>query len=149
SRDEMLNALAEQAVIECGAALDKSNVDEGSAQEVIGRIVKNMLPSVELYRILESPEYENCAALDAWQPRKDKLLELHYRWQASGELRVDLPAAWIAESMFILMRGAAAMVHDGQLARACAAEVVCSLLLNGVRAQAAVTAANPQSAGRT
>src|SRR5690606_35991207 len=101
SRDEMLNALAEQAVIECGAALDKSNVDEGSAQEVIGRIVKNMLPSVELYRILESPEYENCAALDAWQPRKDKLLELHYRWQASGELRVDLPAAWIAESIFI------------------------------------------------
>lgn len=133
TRDDMFTSLAEQAVEECVAALEQSRMDEGAADEVIRRIVTHMLPNVELYRVLESPEYEDFPALKAWGCHKQKLQELHLRWQARGELRVDLPANWIWQSMFLLMRGAAAMVREGQLARADAVNAVCTLLLEGVR----------------
>lgn len=138
TRDDMLTSLAEQAVLECVAALESSNIEDGAAEEVISRIVTNMLPSVELYRVLESPEYEDFPVLKAWGCHKQKLRELHERWQARGELRVDLPANWIWQSMFLLMRGAASMVRDGQLARADAVNAVCTLLLEGVRPPAQV-----------
>src|SRR5690606_23612981 len=107
TRDDMLNALSAQAVVECRSAMERSRLEEGSAEEVIWRIVDNMLPSAELYRVLESPECEDFPALEAWHPVKQKLLEMHYLWQERGELRIDLPATWISESIFILMRGAA------------------------------------------
>jgi len=136
TRDDMLNALAAQAVLESHSALERSRLEEGTAEEVIRRIVSNMLPSAELYRVLESPECEDFSALKEWLPVKQKLLEIHYLWQERGEVRIDLPATWISESIFILMRGAAAMVRNGQLARADAVNAVCTLLFAGIRKQA-------------
>ncbi|MFA5493519.1 MAG: TetR family transcriptional regulator [Porticoccaceae bacterium] len=135
TRDEMLNALAAQAVLEYALALERSRIEEDTAEEAIRRIVGNMLPSAELYRVLESPDCHDFPALDAWHPYKQKLLEMHYLWQERGELRVDLPAVWLYESIFILLRGAAAMVRNGQLARADAVNAVCTLLFAGIRRQ--------------
>jgi len=139
TREAMLDALHEQAVRCAQGAFEQARVREGSAEQALRRLIDEWLPIAELYACIDKqqgcPEKQGAAqALNA------ALTAQLQQWQQSGELRMDLPASWLVESMLSLLRSAAAMIRNGELARNDAARSVHATLCGGIGTRAAAGA---------
>lgn len=132
SRDEMLAALSRQAVVSAIAALERANLQQGSARQAVSRLVEEFFPIAELYTFIANGSADNTEAMQAWLPYHQQLIEQVRQWQTGGEMRLDLSAAWILESMSQLLRGAGAMVREGRLARNEAIGSIVAVLLDGI-----------------
>jgi AcrR family transcriptional regulator len=132
SRSDMLVALSEQAVASAAAALAAADIAQGPAAAAVRRMVDAFLPIAELYAFIASGSSEDLAGREQWRPYERQLVQQVREWQASGELRLDVSAAWGLESLGALLRAAGTMVREGRLARAEAVDSVCAVWWNGV-----------------
>ncbi|MBP6019360.1 MAG: TetR family transcriptional regulator [Burkholderiaceae bacterium] len=132
SRDAMMLAMSEAGITSAEQALARARPNEGNSQHAIKRLIEELLPIAELYAYVDHQMRADEAVEARVQPLRTSLIALFQKWQESGELRVDLPAAWLVESMSALLRSAATMIRSGRLARRDAAQSVFDLLWQGM-----------------
>jgi AcrR family transcriptional regulator len=132
SRDSMVLAMSEAGISSAKLAIARARPDEGSPEHAIKRLIEELLPIVELYAYVDQQGQADEEMDARVQPLRASLIALFQQWQGSGELRVDLPAAWLVESMSALLRSAATMIRSGRLARRDAAQSVFDLLWRGM-----------------
>ena len=132
SRDVMMQAMSEAGVTSAQEALARARPTEGSAEEALKRLISEFLPIAELYAYVDQQMYLDDTLEAQVQPLRTSLIAIFQQRQESGELRIDLPAAWLVESMSALLRSAATMIRSGRLARQDAAQSVFNLLWLGM-----------------
>jgi len=132
TRDAMMQAMCEAGINSAEQAIARAQPGEGSAEQAIKRLIEELLPIAELYAYVDQEIQTNETTEARAQPLRASLIALFQQWQGSGILRVDLSAAWLLESMFALLRSAAAMIRSGRLARRDAAQSVFDLLWSGM-----------------
>jgi AcrR family transcriptional regulator len=132
SRDTMMLAMSEAGVTSAEQALTRARLNEGPVEQAIKRLIEELLPIAELYAYVDQQMHADETMEARMQPLKASLIALFQQWQGSGELRVDLPAAWLVESMSALLRSAATMIRSGRLARSDAVQSVFALLWRGM-----------------
>lgn len=134
TRQALLVALAEEALDRLERAYDQARLADGPASDALRRLTDLAIPlgpqTEYLLRERSLDEVEHLtiryAALAA--PVEDAVV----RGQAEGALRADLPAWWVAESLFAAVSAAWEAVADGRLAPRDAAPLVMRTLLDGV-----------------
>lgn len=132
SRDIMMQAMAEASVASAEQAFARARLNEGSAKEAVTRLIEEFLPIAELYTYVHQQMKNDEAAEVRAQSLRTSLISQIQQWQGSGELRVDLSAAWLVESMICLLSNAGAMIRSGRLARHDAPQSVLNLLWHGM-----------------
>ncbi len=132
TREAMMQAMSEAGITSAEQAIARAHPSEGTAKDAIKRLIEELLPIAELYAYVDQQMQTDATTETRVQPLRSSLIALFQQWQGSGALRVDLPAAWLLESMFALLRSAAAMIRSGRLARRDAAQSVFDLLWNGM-----------------
>ena len=132
SRDVMVQAMSAAAISHAELAFTRANPHEGIAEEALKRLITELLPIAELYAYIGQAELNDKAIEAKVEPLRSAFTALFHQWQSTGELRVDLPASWLVESMSSLLRSAAAMIRSGRLARHDAIDNVFSLLWRGI-----------------
>lgn len=132
SRDAMMLAMSEAGITSAEQAFIRARPHEGSAEQGIKRLIEAILPIAELYAFVDQQMHTDEAKEARIQPLRASLIALFQQWQGNGELRIDLPAAWLVESMSALLRSAAIMTRSGQLARRDAVQNVFDLLWRGM-----------------
>lgn len=132
SRDTMVLAMSEAGITSAKLAITRARPNEGSPEQAINRLIEELLPIVELYTYVDQQGHADEELEARVQPLRASLITLFQQWQGSGALRVDLPAAWLVESMSALLRSAATMIRSGRLARRDAAQSVFDLLWRGM-----------------
>lgn len=132
SRDAMVLAMTEAGISHAEHAFARARPHEGTAEHSIKRLIEEILPIAEFYVYVGQQIHANEAKEARVQPLRTSLIALFQQWQSAGELRTDLPAAWLAESMSALLSSAATMIRTGRLARHDAAQCVFELLWRGI-----------------
>lgn len=132
SRDAMMLAMSQASIDSAEQALARAHPHEGPAEQALKRLIEELLPLAELYAYINQEMYTDAAVEVRAQPLRESLTALFLQWQQSGELRLDMPAAWLVESMAALLRSAATMIRSGRLARRDAPRKVFNLLWQGM-----------------
>lgn len=166
NREAIVAAVLALALEASQQAIDSAAIDEGPADEALGRLVASFMPNAVLYLFLRSAHQERCGQADAWvaefEPNRQRVIALFRRGQEEGSLRVDLTAQWMHDATSALLFEAAHSVREGRLAAADAVASVLAVLLDGARRRpapipapapasesAAVPAAGHPRAGRS
>jgi TetR/AcrR family transcriptional regulator, mexCD-oprJ operon repressor len=118
SREALIGTLMERAVTLTAAALDEAGMEDGPADEAVGRVVRLAWRHLDRYRATlaaatgdltpDAIRDRHAAVLD----RVDRLVE---RGQAEGAFRTDLPRPWLITAIYTLMHAAAQEVDAGRL----------------------------------
>ncbi len=132
SRDAMMLAMSEAGIESAEQALARARPNQDNAQQALKRLIDELLPIAEFYAYVDHQMRADEAVDVRVQPLRTSLITLFQQWQESGQLRVDLPAAWLVESMSALLRSATAMIRSGRLARQDAAQSIFDLLWQGM-----------------
>jgi AcrR family transcriptional regulator len=126
TREKLLEAAVEHAVAEAVTALDTARIDDGPADEALGRLVRLAWPILDRHRGLHTA----AAALhpsvlrDRHSAVLERIRRLIKRGQAERSIRTDLSADWLVTVCYSLMHGAAEAVSEGRLDRADAADAL-------------------------
>ena len=136
TRQELLRALAEEAVRQCTEAAAPSLGSALPPDEKLRRAVKALIPLGAALRFLSyqpcrsaDPELEriNAGYLEPW---KSIVPELKH----AGFLAPAIPLPWAVALLDMLIFGAWEAIHHGDLAPNCAAELVVRTFFRGVGA---------------
>lgn len=134
TRQDLLVALALDAMDLVRQAYAEARLDEGGAREAIARVVDRMIPlgpRLEFLlreRSLDAEEEVNRRYADLDAP----LVVLVARGQAAGELRADLPTWWLVASLVGAVYAAWEAIADGRLAPRDATGLVLTTVLDGM-----------------
>jgi TetR/AcrR family transcriptional repressor of mexCD-oprJ operon len=127
-RAVLLEELARVAATEAGERLASARVDEVGAREGVVRAVRALLDVGDAFvalareRVRPDPEqFEEYIG--------GRLRHLVERGQANGELRADVPAAWLTEALLALV--VAVLAAGPMLGREDAVAAISSLYLDG------------------
>ena len=137
TRQDLLVALALDAMDLVRQAYAEARLDEGGAREAIGRVVDRTVPlgpRLEFLlreRSLDAEEEVSRRYADLDAP----LVDLVRRGQAAGELRADLPAWWLVASLVGAVYAAWEAIADGRLAPRDATGLVVTTVLDGTAAR--------------
>ncbi|MFF2506741.1 TetR/AcrR family transcriptional regulator [Streptomyces sp. NPDC058067] len=134
-RDALVRALEELGIQECEAALDAARLDEGSADDAVRRLVKEIEPAAGLlsFLVTENQLFEGDAQHEGWARLDARIAGLFTRGQERGEFRIDLTPAWLTEALYCLIGGGAWAVQDGRVAAKDFQHMIVELLLGGAR----------------
>lgn len=150
NREAIVEAVLTLALETSRRAIDDAVIDEGPADEALGRLVASFMPNAVLYLFLRSAHQERCGQADTWlaefEPNRQRVLALFRRGQEEGSLRVDLTAQWMHDATSALLFEAAHSVREGRLAAADAVESVLAVLLDGARRRPAAAGTPPTTA---
>ncbi|PBC65137.1 TetR family transcriptional regulator [Streptomyces sp. Tue6028] len=132
-RDALVRALESLGIAECEAALDAARLDEGTAQEAVSRLVKELETAAGLLAFLytENQLFEGDGQNEGWARLDARIAALFRRGQDSGEFRIDLTPAWLTEALYGLMASAAWAVAEGRVAAKDFHHMIAELLLGG------------------
>lgn len=140
SRQSMIGAITQACADSTEAALGRARPREGHFEDALLRMIEEMLPVAEMCTytspcshggMLANEPAERAGEAHSMSLRTS-LIALFRQWQHQGVLKPDLPAAWMVESLILLLRGAATLVRNGHVARHDAARNVFSLFCNGI-----------------
>lgn len=135
-RDDLVRRIQEQAAGEGARALTAADLDEGNAIRALRRAVRALVGVGDRYRLLARDPDIDPGLLESQPLVAGQLLALIERGQRSGELRADLPPAWIlAATAGLLVLALRAMAAEHLTAEE-AAERVAVTLLDGVASPA-------------
>ena len=132
SREAMMLEIFQEGVT-CGEqAIERARLQDGPAEQAIMRLIQELLPIVEHYvyveRQIQLEDYAN--------PRTEavrlSLIDQFQHWQENGQLRMDVSAMWLCESLFTLLNKAATSIRMGRLARHDAPRNVFAVLWGGI-----------------
>ena len=133
-REDLIRAIAMDALDECDAAIRSARIGEGTVTGALARLVEALVPIGERFHFLlyeaqleDDPEF---AAADehVLRPVED-LIE---RGKKDETFRPEVPAAWIGDALEALLYAAWEGVRDGKIARRDAPGLVVSTLLTGL-----------------
>jgi TetR/AcrR family transcriptional repressor of mexCD-oprJ operon len=130
SRDALLDELARVAVRNAGERLDGASLGRVPAPEGVLRAVRALVGVGDYFVLLER---ERARAGPGEYERKvgRPLREILERGQSAGEIRSDVPAAWLAEALVGLV--ASVLLVAPQLGVEDRVAAIGSLFLDGVR----------------
>src|SRR4051794_40428500 len=130
SRQALLEELARAALDDAAERLASARLDEVSCEEAVRRTVRALVdvgdPFIVLARARVRPDpahFESGLA--------EPLRRLVQRGQAAGEMRADLPSAWLAESLVGLV--VSVLSSTPALGREDTIAAIAELFLDGVR----------------
>lgn len=118
SRARLLEAVLERAVGDACARMDASGLDDGPADEVLGRLVHESWRELEKHaRLLEAMQRELAPALvhERHAPVTRRLERLIRRGRREGAFSDDLPVAWLVAAYLGLVHAAGEAVASGRL----------------------------------
>jgi AcrR family transcriptional regulator len=127
SRDDLIAALIERALQESRVLSERAAAQEGPVLVVLETLCRETVELGDRYRFLAA-----CAPGMIRAREKTALLAYVRRAQRNGELRSDLPATWILESLRGLAIGALGAISDGQLNVSRAADLVAATFVASV-----------------
>ena len=145
TRDDLLRALALDAIERLDRAVEAARPGEGSAPEVLRRVAGSVLPLADEFRFLEAgPDVWNLPELlDGWYRISAVLADVVERGKREGDLRPDVPTVLLVELMTGAIWAVGDAVGEGRVARESAADDVVDVLLGG-----AATLAGRRAGGR-
>lgn len=132
-RDALIRALEAHGIEECETALDAARLDEGTAQDALRRLVRELEPSAALMAFLytENQLFEGEGLNEGWARIDERVAALFRRGQLAGEFRIDLAPAWLTEALYGLLGAAAWMIQCGKGAPKDFHHMTVELLLGG------------------
>lgn len=132
-RDALVRALESLGIEECEAALEAARLHDGSAQEAVRRLVKELEKAAGLLAFLytENQLFEGEEQNEGWARIDAAIAALFRRGQDSGEFRIDLTPAWLTEALYGLMASGAWAVTEGRVAAKDFHHMIVELLLGG------------------
>jgi AcrR family transcriptional regulator len=132
-RDALVRALEARGIEECEAALEAARLDEGTAQEALRRLVRELERVAGLLAFLytENQLFEGEGQNEGWARLDARMAALFRRGQESGEFRIDLSPAWLTEALYGLMASGAWAVAEGRVAAKDFHYMIVELLLGG------------------
>ncbi len=132
SREAMILEIVQEGARCTELAVERSRLQEGGAERAIMRLIQELLPIVELSMYVA----RQGDGQDSFNPRSDTLylilIDQCRYWQEMGELRRDISALWLCESLFALLNKAAKSIRQGRLARQDAPRHVFAVLWGGI-----------------
>ncbi|MGH3612003.1 MAG: TetR/AcrR family transcriptional regulator [Pseudonocardia sp.] len=133
TQQALLHALALKAVGGLSTALAECRLEDGSASQVLQRVADALVPMADELRFLDvgAAGWELPDLLERWYSVTAVLEVLIERGKAEGDLRPELPTAWIADVFAAAMWAAGDSVADGRLAARDAPRLVIDVLLRG------------------
>lgn len=132
-RDALVRALEGLGIEECEAALATARLDDGTAQEAVRRLVRELEPAAGLLAFLytENQLFEGEEQNEGWARIDAAIAALFRRGQQGGEFRIDLTPAWLTEALYGLMASGAWAVSEGRVAAKDFNHMIVELLLGG------------------
>lgn len=134
-RDALVRALENLGIQEFEAALDAAALDEGTSEEGLRRLVAAVEPGAGLlsFLVTENQLFEGDQVNEGWNRLDARVAAFFRRGQERGELRIDLPPAWLTEALYGLIGTGAWAVQAGRVAGQDFQYVIVELLLGGAR----------------
>jgi AcrR family transcriptional regulator len=131
NRDALLEALGSFAVHEAGEGLAAARLHEVAIEEAFARAVRALVVVGDYFVVL-ARERARVAPVEFDQRVGGVLLALLERGRGLGEIRQDVPAIWLAETLIgvivsVLGAGSSAGIEDK-------VDAITSLFLDGARA---------------
>ncbi|MDX2141237.1 MAG: helix-turn-helix domain-containing protein [Chloroflexota bacterium] len=141
SREDLMVALAQRALMVIRDAIVRSELERGSAVDAFTRMIEMLMPlGDKVFLLLNDNGLQDHPELaDIEAPLTELVVGLIQRGQASGELRADLNAEWIARYLDYALFAAWKAVHDGSIARNDAARLLVTTLLGGIATRRATS----------
>lgn len=153
TRHDLLYALADDALVRVEAAVDGALPTVTEAVEVsLRRLAEAVLPLADEMRFLDigAGVWDLPEMVERWYDVNRPVEDLVRAAKQSGELRLDLPTAWVVDLFVAAVFAASNGVTDGRIARRDAVELVVDAILSGIAAPASSpTAAGTQAAAQT
>ncbi|MGF1663597.1 MAG: TetR/AcrR family transcriptional regulator [Kineosporiaceae bacterium] len=134
TREDLLAALAVDALDRIEAALADCRLDDGPVPDVLARVAAALVPMSDEFRFLEvGPEvWKVGGELDTrWYRLSDRLEAVVDRGKRDGDLRPDLPTAWIVDLVASAVWCAGDSIRDGRVAPREAPRLLVEVLLHG------------------
>lgn len=129
-REDLLGALARRAMTEVEEAFARARADGGP---VLPRLVAELLPVAYDFTFLARvPDSEVADAAATWAELDVRLAEMMADAQRRGELRRDVPPAWLATVLVSLLLGASDAVDAGALAPRDVERLVLTTVVDGL-----------------
>lgn len=134
SRADLVAAIQRTALDAASETIASCDLGGQPAPAALRCAVEALVGVGDRYRVLGREISLDPRALERQESVARPLLETIRRGQASGELRDDLPAAWVLASMGSLLVLALREIGAGRLDAEAAAGIVAATLLDGVAA---------------
>lgn len=133
-RDDLMLALAAQALERIVDAIQRAEPDQGTAIAALTRVIEALVPlGDKVFFLLREQSLEENPELDAAdQATREPVLRIIRRGQASGEFRTDMPEDWILQHLDYALFAMWQAVHAGWVARKEAPRLLISTLLGGI-----------------
>lgn len=133
-REDLIRAIALQALSESEAAIHNARLEEGPVEEVVQRLAEALVPMGHRFHFLldEAQLYSDPEYLAGEEKLVKPLRELAERGRREGGFRPEIPTAWIVDTIGALVFAAWESVRDGRIAVLDAPSLVTVTLLSGV-----------------
>lgn len=135
SRHDLLYALAEDALerVEAAVTAARPEADE-PIDVVLTRVATAVLPLADELRFLDvgAAVWDLPEMVERWYDLSRPVDDLVRRAKAKGELRLDLPTAWVVDLFVAAIWAASNGISDGRIARRDAIELVIDTVLHGI-----------------
>jgi AcrR family transcriptional regulator len=137
TRQDLLVALAHDAMDQVGQAYGAARLTEGPVRDALRRVVVETLPlGPRIAFLLRERSLDGEPEVTARYEVVDQpLVDLVERGRSSGELRADLPTWWLVASILGTVFAAWEAIADGRLAPRDAPDLVLTSMLDGVAAR--------------
>jgi TetR/AcrR family transcriptional repressor of mexCD-oprJ operon len=136
SREAIVIAASERAIGRFVAVIDDARPEEGSAMEALARVargVASLAASHGLLALQTLPEAVEAKLLEQVRDASERIAALVRRGVSAGELRPEVPAAWVQMTLTWLCVGAADGLRLGTLAPADVERLLVDTVLAAVR----------------
>lgn len=135
TREALVIALHDQASAEAGEVIRAIRPEEGTALEVLERLIPAFAEIGDRYRFLALVGTRPLDSKRSGQEPKRAVIAIIERGQAEGSIRSDVPAAWVDVALGSLAIGGMEATISGELAPEDWTAFVTTMLLDGVRAR--------------
>lgn len=136
NREALVEALAVDALDRVDAALTKCRLDDGPAPQILRRVTDELVPLAREFQFLEvgASVWAQGALNERWYQMTDRLRSVVERGKRDGDLRADLPTAWVVDVIASTVVCAGESIVDGRIARNDGPQLVLDVLLHGISA---------------
>lgn len=141
NRQTLLGAIQAEAITRASETLIACRLDEGSALEVLGRVIGELGKHGMRFRIIlmRAPDH-NARFLTQRDQALAPLVEVIKRGQAEGDIRTDLSPEWIVTAMASLLISAVRAAPTTKHSDADVSDLIYRTLVGGIAAGGPTTA---------
>ncbi|WP_062266208.1 TetR/AcrR family transcriptional regulator [Endozoicomonas arenosclerae] len=134
TRDDLIDALALQAIEETNAAVEAFWSEERSAQAVLLEILEAMIPLGDRYHFLyrERASYKNCEIAEAYMEQRGSIQRLIVRLKQEGVISVTVQNEWAEIVIDNLIWSAWQAIDEGVIAPRQSAQMVYNTICSGL-----------------